>query len=123
MAMGKIISRLIVDDPLIPLLNRGEQPVEALTRNSPTLSNMVVPTKPSGSGKVNPEPSSSKYNEELLKKNAKLEKQLKDMQKSIDVLKSPRSGQQALDIDNAPLSLTITLNLIKKGSKFRIWNI
>ncbi|GKV30782.1 hypothetical protein SLEP1_g39562 [Rubroshorea leprosula] len=41
-AMGKILSRLIPDDPLIPLLNRGEQPVAVVTtRNSPALSNAL----------------------------------------------------------------------------------
>ncbi|GKV46509.1 hypothetical protein SLEP1_g53490 [Rubroshorea leprosula] len=39
MAMGKILSRLILDDPLIPLLNRGEQPAAVVaTRNSPALT-------------------------------------------------------------------------------------
>ncbi|GKV32175.1 hypothetical protein SLEP1_g40798 [Rubroshorea leprosula] len=49
MAMGKILSHLIPDDLLIPLLNRGEQPAAVVaTRNSPTLSNIVVPTRPRG---------------------------------------------------------------------------
>ncbi|GKV20188.1 hypothetical protein SLEP1_g30346 [Rubroshorea leprosula] len=68
MAMGKILARLIPDDPLIPLLNRDAQPATVVaTRNSPALSNIIVLTKPSGSGKLNNEPSSSKHNEELLK--------------------------------------------------------
>ncbi|GKV12351.1 hypothetical protein SLEP1_g23506 [Rubroshorea leprosula] len=92
MAMGKILSRLIPDDPLIPLLNRGKQPAAVVaTCNSPTLSNVVVPTRPRRSGKLNPEPSSPRHNEELLKKNENLKRQLKDVQKSIDELKSPRS--------------------------------
>ncbi|GKV24654.1 hypothetical protein SLEP1_g34238 [Rubroshorea leprosula] len=108
MAMGKILARLIPDDPLIPLLNRDAQPTTVVaTRNSPALSNVVVPTRPRGSGRLNPEPSSSKHNEELLKKNADLERQLKDVQKSIDELKSPRSHQQTLDLDSAPLNLSI----------------
>ncbi|GKV51507.1 hypothetical protein SLEP1_g58152 [Rubroshorea leprosula] len=38
MAMGKILSRLIPDDPLIPLLNRGEQSTTVVaTRNSSAL--------------------------------------------------------------------------------------
>ncbi|GKV48662.1 hypothetical protein SLEP1_g55463 [Rubroshorea leprosula] len=91
MAMGRILARLIPDDPLIPLLNRDAQPAAVLaTRNSPALSNIVVPTRPRGSGKLNIEPSSSKYSEELMKKNADLERQLRDVQKSIDELKSPR---------------------------------
>ncbi|GKV46502.1 hypothetical protein SLEP1_g53484 [Rubroshorea leprosula] len=109
MAMGKILSHLIPDDPLIPLLNRDAQPVAVVvTRDSPTLSNVVVPTRLRGSGKLNPKPSSSKHNEKLLKKNVDLERQLKDVQKSIDELKSPRSRQQALDLDSAPLNLSIT---------------
>ncbi|GKV52679.1 hypothetical protein SLEP1_g59250, partial [Rubroshorea leprosula] len=55
----------------------GEQPVEIATHNSSALSNVVVLTKPRGSGKSNPEPSSSKHNEELMRKNANLERQLK----------------------------------------------
>ncbi|GKV52265.1 hypothetical protein SLEP1_g58853 [Rubroshorea leprosula] len=91
MAMGKILARLIPDDPLIPLLNRDAQPaVVVATRNSPALSNIVVPTRPRGSGKLNIEPSPSKYSEELMRKNADLERQLRDVQKSIDELKSPR---------------------------------
>ncbi|GKV51993.1 hypothetical protein SLEP1_g58603 [Rubroshorea leprosula] len=75
MAMGKILARLIPDDPLIPLLNRDAQlAVVVATRNSPALSNIVVPTKPRGSGKLNNEPSSSKHNEELMRKNADLER-------------------------------------------------
>ncbi|GKV08872.1 hypothetical protein SLEP1_g20443 [Rubroshorea leprosula] len=89
MAMGKILARLIPDDPLIPLLNRDAQPAAVVaTRNSPALSNMVVLTRPRGSGKLNIEPSSSKHSEELLKKNADLERQLRDVQKSIDELKT-----------------------------------
>ncbi|GKV01994.1 hypothetical protein SLEP1_g14488 [Rubroshorea leprosula] len=91
MAMGKILSRLIPNDPLIPLLNRSEQPTAVVaTRNSPALSKVVVPTRPRGSGKLNLEPSSSRHNEELLKKKVDLEKPLKDVQKFIDELKSPR---------------------------------
>ncbi|GKV10023.1 hypothetical protein SLEP1_g21448 [Rubroshorea leprosula] len=79
MAMGKILARLIPDDPLIPLLNRDAQPAAVVaTRNSPALSNIVVPTRPRGSGKLNIEPSSSKYSEELMRKNADLERQLWD---------------------------------------------
>ncbi|GKV41596.1 hypothetical protein SLEP1_g49102 [Rubroshorea leprosula] len=98
MAMGKILSRLIPNDPLIPLLNKGEQLATIVaTRNSPALSNVVILTRPRGSGKLNPEPSSSRHNEELLKKNANLERQLKDVQRSIGELKSPRSRQQTYD--------------------------
>ncbi|GKV11843.1 hypothetical protein SLEP1_g23062 [Rubroshorea leprosula] len=79
MAMGRIFSRLIPNDPLIPLLNRGEQSAKIATRNSLTLSNVVVSTKPKGSGKSNLEPSSSKHNEELMRKNEELEMQLKDI--------------------------------------------
>ncbi|GKV51633.1 hypothetical protein SLEP1_g58269 [Rubroshorea leprosula] len=78
-AMGKILARLIPDDPLIPLLNRDAQPAAVVaTRNSPALSNIVVPTRPRGSGKLNLKPSSSKYSEELMRKNADLERQLRD---------------------------------------------
>ncbi|GKV12225.1 hypothetical protein SLEP1_g23402 [Rubroshorea leprosula] len=67
-----------------------EQPATVVaTRNSPALSNVVVPTRPRRSRKLNPEPSSSRHNEELLKKNADFERQLKDVQKSIDELKNP----------------------------------
>ncbi|GLU14290.1 hypothetical protein SLE2022_308680 [Rubroshorea leprosula] len=123
MTMGKILSRLIPDNPLIPLLNKGEQPAAVVatvvaTRNSPALSNVVVPTKPRESGKLNPEPSSSGHNEKLLKKNVDLERQLKDVQKSIDELKSPRSRQQALDLDSAPLNLSITVEPYQE--EFRI---
>ncbi|GKV26882.1 hypothetical protein SLEP1_g36100 [Rubroshorea leprosula] len=118
MAMGKILARLIPDDPLIPLLNKDAQLVAVVaTRNSPALSNIIVPTKPRGSEKLNNEPISSKHSEELLKKNAYLERQLKDVQKSIDELKSPKSHQQTLDLDSAPLNLSITQNHIKKDSK------
>ncbi|GKV03581.1 hypothetical protein SLEP1_g15856 [Rubroshorea leprosula] len=118
MAMGKILSCLIPDDPLIPLLNRGEQPATVVaTRNSPALGNVVVPTKPRGSGRLNPEPSSSKHSDELMKKNAELEKQLKDIQRSIDELKSLRSRQQALDLDSAPLNLSITAEPYQEGFK------
>ncbi|GKV50689.1 hypothetical protein SLEP1_g57387 [Rubroshorea leprosula] len=100
MAMGKILAPLILDNPLIPLLNRDTPPATVVaTRNSPALSNIVVPTKPRGSGKLNNEPSSSKHSEELMRKNADLERQLRDVQKSIDELKSPRSHQQTLDLD------------------------
>ncbi|GKV15429.1 hypothetical protein SLEP1_g26225 [Rubroshorea leprosula] len=118
MAMGKILSRLIPDDPLIPLLNRGKQLAAIVaTHNSLTLSNVVVPTRPRGSGKLNPEPSSSRHNEELLKKNADLERELKDVQKPIDELKSPRSRQQALDLDSAPFNLFITAEPYQEGFK------
>ncbi|GKV48906.1 hypothetical protein SLEP1_g55692 [Rubroshorea leprosula] len=122
MATRKILSRLIPDDPLIPLLNRGEQPAAVVaTRNSPALSNVVIPTRSRESGKLNPEPSSSRHNEELLKKNADLERQLKDVQKSIDELKSPRSRQQALDLDSAPLNLSIIAKPYQKGFKIPHW--
>ncbi|GKV22541.1 hypothetical protein SLEP1_g32403 [Rubroshorea leprosula] len=77
--MGKILARLIPDDPLIPLLNRDAQPAAVVaTRNSPALSNIVVPTRPRGSVKLNIEPSLSKHSEELMRKNADLERQLWD---------------------------------------------
>ncbi|GKV37609.1 hypothetical protein SLEP1_g45619 [Rubroshorea leprosula] len=118
MAMGKILARLIPDDPLITLLNRNAQPTAVVaTRNSPTLSNIVVPTRPRGSGKLNIEPSSSKHSEELMRKNADLERQLRDVQKSIDKLKSPRSHQQTLDLDSAPLNLSITAEPYQEGFK------
>ncbi|GKV38404.1 hypothetical protein SLEP1_g46318 [Rubroshorea leprosula] len=118
MAMGKILARLIPDDPLIPLLNRDAQPAAVVaTRNSPALSNIVVSTRPRGSGKLNIEPSSSKYSEELMRKNADLERQLRDVQKSIDELKSPRSHQQTLDLDSAPLNLSITAKPYQEGFK------
>ncbi|GKV42478.1 hypothetical protein SLEP1_g49874 [Rubroshorea leprosula] len=118
MAMGKILARLIPNDPLIPLLNRDAQPAAVVaTRNSPALSNIVVPTKPRGSGKLNIEPSSSKHSEELLKKNADLERQLREVQKSIDELKSPRSYQQTLDLDSTPLNLFITAEPYQEGFK------
>ncbi|GLT57452.1 hypothetical protein SLA2020_304220 [Shorea laevis] len=80
MAMGKILARLIPNDPLIPLLNRDAPPAAVVaTRNSPALSNIVIPTRPRGSGKLNNEPSSSKHNEELMRKNADLERQLQDV--------------------------------------------
>ncbi|GKV50663.1 hypothetical protein SLEP1_g57362 [Rubroshorea leprosula] len=47
------------------------------TRNSLALSNIVVPTRPRGSGKLNNEPSSSKHSEELMRKNADLERDSK----------------------------------------------
>ncbi|GKV30474.1 hypothetical protein SLEP1_g39278 [Rubroshorea leprosula] len=118
MAMGKILARLIPDDPLIPLLNRDAQPAAVVaTRNSSALSNIVVPTRPRGSGKLNIEPSSSKHSEELLRKNADLERQLRDVQKFIDELKSPRSYQQTLDLDSAPLNLSITAEPYQEGFK------
>ncbi|GKV52999.1 hypothetical protein SLEP1_g59549, partial [Rubroshorea leprosula] len=118
MAMGKILARLIPDDPLIPLLNKDAQPAAVVaTRNSLALSNIVVPTRPRGSGKLNIEPSSSKYSEELMRKNADLERQLRDVQKSIDELKSPRSHQQTLDLDSAPLNLSITAEPYQEGFK------
>ncbi|GKV07505.1 hypothetical protein SLEP1_g19271 [Rubroshorea leprosula] len=118
MAMGRILARLIPNDPLIPLLNKDAQPAAVVaTRNSPALSNIVVPTRPRGSGKLNIEPSSSKYSEELMRKNADLEKQLRDVQKSIDELKSPRSHQLTLDLDSAPLNLSITAEPYQEGFK------
>ncbi|GKV50599.1 hypothetical protein SLEP1_g57302 [Rubroshorea leprosula] len=76
MVMGKILARLIPDDPLIPLLNRDAQPAAVVaTRNSPTLSNIVVSTRPRGSGRLNNEPSSSRHSEELMRKNVDLERQ------------------------------------------------
>ncbi|GKV17685.1 hypothetical protein SLEP1_g28154 [Rubroshorea leprosula] len=97
---------------------RDAQPAAVVaTRNSPTLSNIVVPTRPRGSGKLNNEPSSSKYSEELMRKNADLERQLRDIQKSIDELKSPRSHQQTLDLDSAPLNLSITMEPYQGGFK------
>ncbi|GLT28344.1 hypothetical protein SLA2020_032840 [Shorea laevis] len=118
MAIGRILSRLIPDDPLIPLLSGGEhQAAVVATCNSPALSNVAVPTRPKRSGKSNHEPSSSKHGKELMKKNADLERQLKDIQKSIDKLKSPRSRQQALDLDSAPLNLSITTEPYQEGFK------
>ncbi|GKV20141.1 hypothetical protein SLEP1_g30302 [Rubroshorea leprosula] len=118
MAMGKILARLIPDDSLIPLLNRDAQPAAVVaTRNSPTLSNIVVPTRPRGNGKLNIEPSPSKHSEELMRKNADLERQLRDVQKSIDELKSPRSHQQTLDLDSVPLNLSITAEPYQEGFK------
>ncbi|GKU95991.1 hypothetical protein SLEP1_g9277 [Rubroshorea leprosula] len=118
MAMGKILARLFPDDPLIPLLNRDAQLATVVaTRNSPALSNIIVPTRPRGSGKLNNEPCSSKHSEELMRKNADLERQLRDVQKSIDKLKSPRSHQQTLDLDNAPLNLSITAEPYQEGFK------
>ncbi|GKV37206.1 hypothetical protein SLEP1_g45263 [Rubroshorea leprosula] len=118
MAMGKILARLIPDDPLIPLLNRDAQLAAVVaTQNSPTLSNIVVPTKPRGSGKLNNEHSSSKHSEELIRKNVDLERQLRDVQKFIDELKSPRSHQQTLDLDSAPLNLSITTKPCQEGFK------
>ncbi|GKU93784.1 hypothetical protein SLEP1_g7351 [Rubroshorea leprosula] len=118
MVMGRILSRLIPDDPLIPLLNRGEQSTAVIaTHNSPALSNVVVPTKSRGSGRLNPKPSSSKHNDELMKKNAELEKQLKDIQRSVDELKSLSSCQQTLDLDSAPLNLSITAEPYQEGFK------
>ncbi|GKV34520.1 hypothetical protein SLEP1_g42890 [Rubroshorea leprosula] len=109
MAMGRILSRLIPDDLLVPLLTKGDWPAEVATHNSPALSNVVVLTKPRGSGKSNLEPSLSKHSKELMRKNAELEKQLKDIQKSVNELKSPRWRQQALDLDSAPLNLSISI--------------
>ncbi|GKV11421.1 hypothetical protein SLEP1_g22682 [Rubroshorea leprosula] len=118
MAIGRILSRLIPNDPLIPLPNKGEQStVEVVTRNSLALSNMVVPTKPRGSGKSNHEPSMSKHSEELMKKNAELEKQLKDVQRSVDELKSSRLRQQALDLDSPSFNLSITTEPYQNGFK------
>ncbi|GKV17274.1 hypothetical protein SLEP1_g27803 [Rubroshorea leprosula] len=117
MAIGRILSRLIPDDPLIPLFNRGEELAEVVACNSPTLSNIVVLTKLRGSEKLNLEPSLSKHNEELKKKNAELEKQLKDIQKFVDKLKSPRSCQHALDLDSALLNLFVTAEPYQEGFK------
>ncbi|GKV25426.1 hypothetical protein SLEP1_g34867 [Rubroshorea leprosula] len=72
MEMGKILARLIPDDPLIPLLNRDAQPAAVV---------------------------------------------LRDVQKSIDELKSPRSHQQTLDLDSAPLNLSITAEPYQEGFK------
>ncbi|GKV48516.1 hypothetical protein SLEP1_g55325 [Rubroshorea leprosula] len=99
-------------------LTGGEQLATVVaTRNSPALSNVMVPTRPRGSGKLNPEPSSSKHNEELLRKNADLERQLKDVQRFIDELKCLRSRQQALDLDSAPFNLSITAEPYQEGFK------
>ncbi|GKV39547.1 hypothetical protein SLEP1_g47305 [Rubroshorea leprosula] len=70
MAMGKILARLIPDEPLIPLLNRDAQLAA-----------------------------------------------LRDVQKSIDKLKSLRSHQQTLDLDSAPLNLSITAEPYQEGFK------
>ncbi|GKV50035.1 hypothetical protein SLEP1_g56750 [Rubroshorea leprosula] len=139
MAMGKILARLIPDDPLIPLLNRDAQLAAVVaTRNSPALSNIVVSTRPRGSGKLNIEPSSSKHSEELMRKNADLERQLQDVQKSFDELKSPREikrtvtelmqvnqkkgeslrdymqqfNKATLDIDNVPDTICLSASFI-----------
>ncbi|GKV39926.1 hypothetical protein SLEP1_g47620 [Rubroshorea leprosula] len=97
---------------------RDAQPAAVVaTRNSPALSNIAVPTRPRGSEKLNLEPSSSKHSEELMRKNADLERQLRDVQKSIDELKSPRSHQQTLDLDSAPLNLSITAEPYQEGFK------
>ncbi|GLT79593.1 hypothetical protein SLA2020_510760 [Shorea laevis] len=118
MVIGRILSRLIPDDPLIPLLSGGKHPAAVVaTCNSPALSNVVVPTRPRGSGKSNHEPSSSKQGEELMKKNADFERQLKDVQKSIDELRRLRSRQQALDLDSAPLNPSITAEPYQEGFK------
>lgn len=50
MAMGKILLHLILRDPLIPLLKQVEQPIGTLPHSFPTLSNVVIPTRPRGSG-------------------------------------------------------------------------
>ncbi|GKV15560.1 hypothetical protein SLEP1_g26342 [Rubroshorea leprosula] len=78
---------------------------------------LKVPTKPRGNGKLNNEPSSSKHSEELMRKNADLERQLRDVQKSIDELKSPRLHQQILDLDSAPLNLSIIAEPYQEGCK------
>ncbi|GKV14897.1 hypothetical protein SLEP1_g25700 [Rubroshorea leprosula] len=97
---------------------RDAQPVAVVTtHNFPALSNIVVSTKPKGSGRLNNEPSSSKHSEELMRKNANLERQLQEVQKSIDELKSPRSHQQTLDLDSAPLNLSITAEPYQEGFK------
>ncbi|GKV11500.1 hypothetical protein SLEP1_g22757 [Rubroshorea leprosula] len=99
-------------------VRKDTQPAAVVaTRNSPALSNVMVLTRPRGSGKINIEPSSSKPSEELMKKNADLERQLRDVQKSIDELKSPRSHQQTLDLDSAPLNLSITVEPYQEGFK------
>ncbi|GKV27793.1 hypothetical protein SLEP1_g36919 [Rubroshorea leprosula] len=118
MAVGRILSCLIPDDPLTPLLNKVDHPAEVATCISPALSNMVVPTKLRGSGKLNLEPNLSKLNEELLNKNNELEKQLKGIRKSIDELRSSKSCQQAPDLDSAPLSMSIMAEPYQEG--FRI---
>ncbi|GKU97245.1 hypothetical protein SLEP1_g10414 [Rubroshorea leprosula] len=71
---------------------RDAQPAAVVaTRNSPALSNIVVPTRPRGSGKLNIEPSSSKHSEELMRKNA--------------------------DLESAPLNLSITAEPYQEGFK------
>ncbi|GKV04877.1 hypothetical protein SLEP1_g16974 [Rubroshorea leprosula] len=42
---------------------------------------------------------------------------LRDIQKSIDELKSPRSHQQTLDLDSSPLTLSITAESYQEGFK------
>ncbi|GKV43023.1 hypothetical protein SLEP1_g50365 [Rubroshorea leprosula] len=121
MAMGKILVRLILDDPLIPLLNRDPQPAAVVaTRNSSALSNVVVPTRPRGSGRLNLEPSSSKHNEELIKKNTNPERQLKDVHKKEgESLRDymQRFNKATLDIDNVPdtICLSALLHGLKSG--------
>ncbi|GKV37277.1 hypothetical protein SLEP1_g45325 [Rubroshorea leprosula] len=104
-----------LDDERTP--TRGEQPAEIVTCNSPALSNTVMLTMPRGSGRSNHEPSSSKHNEELVRKNANLKRQFKDVQRSIDELKSSKSCQQALNLDSAPLNLSITVETYQEGFK------
>ncbi|GKV04616.1 hypothetical protein SLEP1_g16759 [Rubroshorea leprosula] len=65
------------DDERTPIGDAQPAAVVA-TRISPALSNIIVPTKPRGSGKLNNEPSSSKHSEDLMRKNADLERQLRD---------------------------------------------
>ncbi|GKV28123.1 hypothetical protein SLEP1_g37209 [Rubroshorea leprosula] len=52
-----------------------------------------------------------------MRKNADLERQLRDIQKSIDELKSPRSHQQTVDLDSAPLNMSITAEPYQEGFK------
>ncbi|GKU99600.1 hypothetical protein SLEP1_g12423 [Rubroshorea leprosula] len=52
-----------------------------------------------------------------MRKNADLERQLREVQKSIDELKSPKSHQQTLDLDSAPLNLSITAEPYQEGFK------
>ncbi|GKV49432.1 hypothetical protein SLEP1_g56182 [Rubroshorea leprosula] len=120
MVMGKILARLIPDYPLIPLLNRDAQPATIASRNSPALSNILMPTKPIGSGRLNNEPSSSKHSEELMRKNADLERQLRDVhQKEGESLRDymQQFNKATLDIDNVPdtICLSALLHGLKPG--------
>ncbi|GKV37279.1 hypothetical protein SLEP1_g45327 [Rubroshorea leprosula] len=93
-----------LDDERTP--TRGEQPAEIVTCNSPALSNTVVLTRPRGSGRSNHEPSSSKHNEELVRKNADLER---------DYMQ--RFNKTTLNIDNVPdtICLSALLHGLKPG--------